>query len=172
MTLNQSALLQITEARRTADGGDAMRQMLGFMLQALVDAEATAVIGAGPHERSEERVTHRNGSRAKTVSTTAGDLSVRIPKLRQGSIFPTVLEPRRRVDVALHAVVMEAYVHGVSTRKVDDLVTAVPRTLTGKRLEVPVTRVLQGEPAAQVQPGAITHPEMLARLEQHARERA
>ena len=125
MTLNQSALLQITELLRTADGGDLMRQMLGFMLQALVDAEATSVIGAAPHERTEDRTAHRNGSRPKTVSTTAGDLTVKIPKLRQGSFFPSLLEPRRRVDVALHAVVMEAYVHGVSTRKVDDLVAAL-----------------------------------------------
>lgn len=125
MTLNQSALLELTQMLRTADGGDVMRQMLGFMLQALVDAEATSVIGAGPHERSQDRVTHRNGTRPKTVSTTAGDLTVRIPKLRAGSFFPTLLEPRRRVDVALHAVIMEAYVHGVSTRKVDDLVVAL-----------------------------------------------
>lgn len=125
MTLNQSALLQIAEALRTADGGEVMRQMLGFMLQALVDAEATSVIGAAPHERTEDRTTHRNGTRPKTVSTTAGDLTVKIPKLRTGSFFPTLLEPRRRVDVALHAVVMEAYVHGVSTRKVDDLVAAL-----------------------------------------------
>lgn len=125
MTLNQSALLQITEALRSADGGDMVRQMLGFMLQALVDAEATSVIGAEPHQRTEDRTTHRNGTRDKTVSTTAGDLTVKIPKLRTGSFFPSLLEPRRRVDVALHAVVMEAYVHGVSTRKVDDLVTAL-----------------------------------------------
>jgi len=125
MTLNQSALLELTQMLRTADEGDVMRQMLGFMLQALVDAEATSVIGAAPHERTEDRTTHRNGSRAKTVSTTAGDLTVRIPKLRTGSFFPTLLEPRRRVDVALHAVIMEAYVHGVSTRKVDDLVAAL-----------------------------------------------
>lgn len=125
MTLNQSALLELTEVLRTADGGDVMRRMLGFMLQALVEAEATSVIGAAPHERSEDRTTQRNGHRAKTVSTTAGDLSVKIPKLRAGSFFPTLLEPRRRVDVALHAVVMEAYVHGVSTRKVDDLVAAL-----------------------------------------------
>jgi putative transposase len=125
MTLNQSALLQITEALRTADGGDVMRQMLGFMLQALVDAEATSVIGAEPHQRTENRSNQRNGTREKSVSTTAGDLTVKIPKLRTGSFFPTLLEPRRRVDVALHAVVMEAYVHGVSTRKVDDLVAAL-----------------------------------------------
>ncbi len=125
MTLNQSALLQITDALRTADGGEVMRQMLGFMLQALVDAEATNVIGAAPHERTEDRTTHRNGTRPKTVSSTAGDLTVKIPELRTGSFFPTLLEPRRRVDIALHAVVMEAYVHGVSTRKVDDLVAAL-----------------------------------------------
>lgn len=125
MTLNQSALLQITELLRSADGGDMVRQMLGFMFQALIDAEATSVIGAAPHERSEDRVNQRNGTRPKTVSTTAGDLTVKIPKLRTGSFFPSLLEPRRRVDVALHAVVMEAYVHGVSTRKVDDLVTAL-----------------------------------------------
>jgi putative transposase len=125
MTLNQSALLQITEVLRSADGGDMIRQMLGFMLQALVDAEATGVIGAAPHERTETRATQRNGTRPKTVSTTSGDLTVKIPKLRTGSFFPSLLEPRRRVDVALHAVVMESYVHGVSTRKVDDLVTAL-----------------------------------------------
>jgi putative transposase len=125
MTLNQSALLELAEALRTADGGDMMRQMLGFMLQALVDAEATSVIGAAPHERTPDRQAQRNGTRPKTVSTTSGDLTVKIPKLRAGSFFPSLLAPRRRVDVALHAVIMESYVHGVSTRKVDDLVTAL-----------------------------------------------
>jgi putative transposase len=125
MTLNQSALLELLGVLRTADGGDLMRQMLGFMLQALVDAEATAAIGAAPHERTPDRKSQRNGTRPKTVSTTAGDLTVKIPKLRQGSFFPSLLQPRRRVDVALHAVIMESYVHGVSTRKVDDLVAAL-----------------------------------------------
>jgi putative transposase len=125
MTLNQSALLELNEALRTADGGDVMRRMLGFMLQALVDAEATAHIGAARHERTTARTTQRNGTRDKIVSTTAGDLTVKIPKLRTGSFLPSLLSPRRRIDVALHAVVMEAYVHGVSTRKVDDLVAAL-----------------------------------------------
>src|ERR1035437_304616 len=71
------------------------------------------------------RTTQRNGTQEKTVSTTAGDLMVKIPKLRAGSFFPSLLAPRRRIDVALYAVVMEAYVHGVSTRKVDDLVAAL-----------------------------------------------
>jgi len=102
-----------------------MRLMLSAILQALVDAEATAQIGAGPYEHTPSRTTQRNGTREKTISTTAGDLMVKIPKLRAGSFFPSLLAPRRRIDVALYAVVMEAYVHGVSTRKVDDLVAAL-----------------------------------------------
>src|SRR6187431_2713108 len=125
MALDQSALLELSEAMRSADGGELMRRLLHTILQALVDAEATAHIGAARHERTDTRATQRNGSRDKVVSTTAGDLTVRIPKTRTGSFFPSLLAPRRRIDVALHAVVMEAYVHGVSTRKVDDLVTAL-----------------------------------------------
>ncbi|EID14660.1 transposase, Mutator family protein [Mycolicibacterium phlei RIVM601174] len=94
-------------------------------LQALIEAEATEVIGAGRYQRSVERSTHRNGHRRKTISTTAGDVEVQIPKLRAGSFFPSLLERRRRIDKALHAVIMEAYVHGVSTRSVDDLVAAL-----------------------------------------------
>jgi len=76
-------------------------------------------------ERTAARTTQRNGSRPRTLSTTAGDLELRIPKLRQGTFVPSLLERRRRVDQALFAVVMEAYLHGVSTRKVDDLVKAL-----------------------------------------------
>jgi putative transposase len=116
------------EMLRTADGGELMRRLLGGMLQAVVDAEATAHIGAGLHERSEARTTQRNGTRDKTVTTAAGDLTVKIPKVRTGSFFPALLAPRRRIDVALHAVVMQAYVEGVSTRRVDDLVIAMGGT--------------------------------------------
>ena len=91
----------------------------------MIDAELTAVIGAGPYERTDARTAQRNGSRPRTLTTTAGDLELRIPKLRTGSFFPSLLERRRRVDQALFAVVMEAYLHGVSTRKVDDLVKAL-----------------------------------------------
>lgn len=125
MTLDQSALLELSSALRSADGDQMMRMMLAAMLQALVDAEATEKIGAGRYRRSDTRTTSRNGTRPKTVSTTAGDVLVKIPKLRSGSFFPSLLEPRRRIDVALHAVIMEAYVHGTSTRKVDDLVAAL-----------------------------------------------
>ncbi len=125
MTLDQSALLELSSALRSADGDQMMRMMLAAMLQALVDAEATEKIGAGRYQRSDTRTTSRNGTRPKTVSTTAGDVLVKIPKLRSGSFFPSLLEPRRRIDVALHAVIMEAYVHGTSPRKVDDLVAAL-----------------------------------------------
>jgi transposase-like protein len=95
------------------------------MYQELIEAEAQGVVGAGPWERSEARTSVRNGSRPRTLSTTAGDLQLRIPKLRTGSFFPSLLERRRRVDQAMFAVIMEAYLHGVSTRKVDDLVKAL-----------------------------------------------
>jgi putative transposase len=102
-----------------------MRRLLAAILQLLVDAEASAFIGAEPHERTDARVTHRNGTRDKLVATATGDLTIKIPKVRSGSFFPSLLAPRRRVDVALHAVVMQAWVEGVSTRKVDDLVAAL-----------------------------------------------
>jgi putative transposase len=83
------------------------------------------VIGAFPHHRTESRTGHRNGYRPRTITATAGDLDLRIPKLRAGSFFPSLLERRRRVDQSLFAVIMEAYLHGTSTRKVDDLVKAL-----------------------------------------------
>ena len=125
MTQDQSALLDLLAELNTADEGSVMRRILASGLQALIEAEATARIGAGRHERTSTRTTQRNGSREKTVTTTAGDITVAIPKTRTGSFFPSLLEPRRRIDRALHAVICEAYVHGVSTRKVDDLVTAM-----------------------------------------------
>ena len=128
MALDDSALLEMIDMFRTADGGDLMRRLLEGILQAVVDAEATAQIGAGRHERSEDRTTQRNGTRDKTVTTAAGNLTVKIPKVRTGSFFPALLAPRRRIDVALHAVVMQAYIEGVSTRRVDDLVIAMGGT--------------------------------------------
>ena len=125
MALDQSALLEVLDALKAADVDDRIRQAAGTIYQALIEAELTAVIGAGPHERTETRLAQRNGHRPRTLTTTAGDLELRIPKLRIGSFFPSLLERRRRVDQALFAVVMEAYLHGVSTRKVDDLVKAL-----------------------------------------------
>lgn len=125
MALDQSALLDLLGELKLTDVGDRIRIATETLYQELIDAEASAFIGAGPFERTPQRTTQRNGTRARTLTTTAGDLELRIPKLRAGSFFPSLLERRRRVDQALFAVVMEAYVHGVSTRKVDDLVKAL-----------------------------------------------
>jgi putative transposase len=94
-------------------------------LQQLIELEVAAVLGADRHERSEERVGYRNGYRPRLLTTQVGDIDLQIPKLRTGSFLPSILEPRRRVDQALYAVVMEAYVAGVSTRKVDALVAGL-----------------------------------------------
>jgi putative transposase len=125
MALDQSALLEVLDALKVADVGDRVRSAAETIYQALIEAELTEAIGAAPHQRTDERTAQRNGHRTRTLSTTAGDLELRIPKLRTGSFFPSLLERRRRVDQALFAVVMEAYLHGVSTRKVDDLVKAL-----------------------------------------------
>jgi putative transposase len=125
MTLTESDLSELLTALKAGEFSERIRTSLEWILQQLIEAEASAVIGAGPYERSEDRLTLRNGHRAKLVSTPAGDLELAIPKLREGSFFPSLLERRRRIDRALYAVVMEAYVHGVSTRKVDDLVKAL-----------------------------------------------
>ena len=112
------------------------------MHQALIDAEAQGVIGAGPWERNDSHTSIRYGSGARTLSTTARDLDLRIPKLRAGSFSPSLLERRRRVDQALFAVIMEAYVRGVSTKKVDDLVKALVADTGISKSEV--SRILQG----------------------------
>jgi transposase-like protein len=125
MALDQSALLNLLAQLKLTDVTDRIRSATETLYQELIDAEAVSFIGAGPFERTTERTALRNGSRPRTLTTTAGDLDLRIPKLRAGSFFPALLERRRRVDQALFAVVMEAYVHGVSTRKVDDLVKAL-----------------------------------------------
>ena len=104
---------------------EVFRRLLQAGLQDLVDAEAAAVIGAGRYERTPDRTNRRNGKRLKTVATTAGEVELAIPKLRTGSFFPSLLHPRRRVDKALYAVICSAWIEGVSTRKVDDLVRAL-----------------------------------------------
>ena len=104
---------------------EVFRRLLQAGLQDLVNAEAAAVIGAQRYERTPQRTNRRNGKRLKTVATTAGEVELAIPKLRTGSFFPSLLHPRRRVDKALYAVICQAWIEGVSTRKVDDLVKAL-----------------------------------------------
>ncbi len=125
MALDQSALLEVLEMLKATEADERIRQAAETIYQALIEAELTAVIGAQPHQRTEARTGMRNGHRARTLTTTAGDLELKIPRLRAGSFFPSLLERRRRVDQSLFAVIMEAYLHGTSTRKVDDLVKAL-----------------------------------------------
>ena len=125
MAFQESDLSELLAALKAGEMTDTIRASVEWVLQQLIEAEATAVIGALPHERTDTRVTQRNGHRPKLISTAAGDVELAIPKLREGSFFPSLLERRRRIDRALFAVVMEAYVHGVSTRKVDNLVKAL-----------------------------------------------
>ncbi len=125
MALSQSALSELL-AFRAGDGVDLIRESVRMVMQELIEAEAAERIGAGRYERTEERVTDRNGTRPRLVTTQAGDIGLRIPKLRKGSFFPVILEPRRRIDQALYAVVMEAYVQGISTRSVDKFVDCDP----------------------------------------------
>jgi putative transposase len=125
MALDQSALTELLDALRAGGDIDFMRDAMQLVLQELIELEAAQHIGAARYERNETRSTPRNGSRTRLLSTKAGDVELQIPKLREGSFYPSLLEPRRRIDRALWAVIMEAFVHGVSTRKVDDLVTAL-----------------------------------------------
>ena len=125
MALSQSVASELLEAFRAGEGVDLVRESVRLVMQELIETEASEVVGAGRYERNPSRVTERNGSRPRLVATQAGDVELRIPKLRQGSFFPVILERRRRIDQALYAVVMEAWVNGVSTRAVDDLVAAL-----------------------------------------------
>lgn len=102
-----------------------LREGVRVLSQAIMEAEVAGVIGAERHERTGERTAYRNGSRARTWDTRLGTIELAIPKIAPGNYFPSMLHPRRRAEHALLAVVQEAYVHGVSTRKVDDLVKAL-----------------------------------------------
>ena len=149
MALDQSALLEVLEALKAAEVDDRIRQAAETIYQALIEAELSSVIGAAPHQRTDSRLAQRNGHRPRTVTTTAGDLELRIPKLRAGSFFPSLLERRRRVDQSLFAVIMEAYLHGTSTRKVDDLVKALGADTGISKSEVSrICADLDGEVAA------------------------
>lgn len=127
MTTPDSALNALTQAVSAADSPLAanLASILTDAIQELIESELSARIGADPHERTLARTNQRNGHRHKTLSTPGGDLELKIPKLGKGSFFPELLEPRRRIDKALWAVIMTAYITGTSTRKVDDLVKAL-----------------------------------------------
>lgn len=125
MTEDNIALKGLVEK---ASDSDFLRDMIGFATERLMDMEVQGLTGAGYGERSAERSNSRNGYRERIWETRAGTVPLRIPKLRRGSYFPAFLEPRRTAEKALVAVIQEAYVQGVSTRSVDDLVKAMGMT--------------------------------------------
>jgi transposase-like protein len=125
MALNQSVCSDLLAALKSGDGVDLIRDAVRYVLQEVMESEVSGLIGAARYERTETRSNERNGHRPRVLATKAGDIELEIPKLRRGSYFPSILEPRRRIDQALYAVVMEAYVNGVSTRSVDELVAAL-----------------------------------------------
>src|SRR5499426_683150 len=117
--------LVLAELLEKAGEGDFLRAVAEAVLQLLMESDVEGLIGAGRYERSGERSTWRNGYRDRTLDTRLGSLQLRIPKLRQGSYFPPFLEARKSSEKALIAVIQEAWIGGVSTRRVDDLVQAM-----------------------------------------------
>ena len=122
MTAERLALAELMEK---AGDGDFLRAVAEAVLQLLMETDVEGLIGVGRHERSADRLNYRNGYRDRTLDTRLGTLALRVPKLRQGSYFPPFLEPRRMTEKALVAVIQEAWIGGVSTRRVDDLVQAM-----------------------------------------------
>ncbi len=124
--------LPLAELLAKAGDGDFLRTIAESVMQLLMEADVEGMIGAGRHERTLERATYRNGYRDRSLDTRVGSLQLRIPKLRQGSYFPPFLEPRKLSEKALVAVIQEAWISGVSTRRVDDLVQAMGLSGIGK----------------------------------------
>lgn len=122
---DRMALLEVLGKMGFSGDADFLREGVEALTQALVEIDASRQIGAEPYERSAERSTYRNGYRSRPWDTRVGRIDLQIPKLREGSFFPEFLEPRRRAERALLCVVQEAYVHGVSTRRMDDVLKAM-----------------------------------------------
>lgn len=156
MTTNKRTMALTELAEKGADV-DLLREMIQFVAQRLMDMDVETLCGAGYGERTTERVNHRNGYRARLWDTRAGSVDLEIPRLRKGSYFPGFLQPRRTAEKALVAVIQEAYIQGVSTRSVDELVKSFGMTGISKsqvsrlceqideRVEAFLNRPIEGE---------------------------
>jgi putative transposase len=131
--LTSMALLDLLRKAAVEPDVDFLREAMGVMSQALMEADVEAHRGAGRHERSDARTGQRNGYRERPWDTRVGTIPLRVPRARDGSCFPTLLEPRTRAERALVAVIQEAYVQGVSPRRVDALVQALGMSGISKR---------------------------------------
>jgi putative transposase len=118
-------LQELLRKARMEHDADLLKERVRVLSQALMEMEVQEHVGAAPHERSPSRTGQRNGYRERSWDTRVGTVELKIPRVRDSSYFPSLLEPRRKAERALAAVVQEAYVHGVSTRKVDELVKAL-----------------------------------------------
>ena len=127
MTTNKHTMALAELAEKGADV-DLLREMIQFVAQRLMELDVETLCGAGYGERTAERINHRNGYRPRLWDTRAGSVDLDIPKLRKGSYFPEFLQPRRTAEKALVAVIQEAYIQGVSTRSVDELVKSFGMT--------------------------------------------
>jgi len=125
VAISRMSLLDLIHKSEVKGDSDFLREGLKVLAQAVMELEVSAKAGADRFERSEDRKTYRNGYRPRQWDTRVGSVDLRIPKLREGSYFPSLLEPRRKGEHALRAVLQEAYVLGVSTRKVDELVKSL-----------------------------------------------
>ena len=125
MVKERMDLLELMRKRGVDRDVDFLREALRVLVEEIMEADVSSRTGAGYGERNPERVTQRNGYRSRAWDTRVGTMELQIPKLREGSYFPSLLEPRRRSERALLAVIQQAYVEGVSTRRVDDLVKAL-----------------------------------------------
>jgi putative transposase len=117
--------MALVDLLQKSGDGDFLRAVAEAVLQILMEADVEGLIGAGRHERTGDRLNYRNGYRERSLDTRLGSLQLRIPKLRQGSYFPPFLEPRKTAEKALVTVIQEAWIGGVSTRRVDELVQAM-----------------------------------------------
>ncbi len=151
------SMIDLPELIAKSEDGDFLRDLIRDAAERLMDIEVSALCGAAHGQRTPLRENQRNGYRERRWDTRAGSIGLNIPKLRKGSYFPAFLEPRRTAEKALMAVIQEAYIQGISTRSVDDLVKAMGMTGTSKsqvsrlcaeideRVQAFLTRPLEGD---------------------------